>query len=86
MPLVRNLIRWVALLFGLMFVVWDVPEALHNFRMWRSALPYDPLAEKFWRTAMHMDLTEMAIVLGVAILVWFLLKPRRKKSQTGQSV
>lgn len=87
MPLVRNVIRWAVLLLGLTFVAWDVPEALHNFRMWRAALPYDPVAEKFWRTALHMDLSEMAIVLGAALLVWFLLKPRRrKKLQTGQSI
>jgi hypothetical protein len=86
MPLPRNVIRWVVLLLGLTLVAWDVPEALYNFRNWRANWTCDPVAEKFWRAALRMDLSEMAMVLGVAILVWFILKPRRKKLRSGESI
>ena len=74
----RNVLRWIFLALVLAFAAWTAPEMIHNFREWRSAAPGDPVAAEFWRSVFYMDLTEIAIVLGIGIIMWILLRPRRR--------
>jgi hypothetical protein len=78
---IRNIIRWVFLLLALAFAGYDLPQTWHNYSKWRLALPSDPVAAEFWRTAFYMDGREMAIVLGAGILFWILLRPRTTRRQ-----
>ncbi len=83
MPRLRNAIRRTVLLLAMVFAVWDAPELFHNFREWRAAAPSDPAAAQFWRSAFYMDVLEIGIVLGMGIVLWFLLKPRKRNGAPG---
>jgi hypothetical protein len=73
----RNIIRWVFLLLALAYVAWVAPELIGNFRHWRAAIPGDPLAAAFWRSAFRLDATNVLAVLVIGIVTWWGLRPRK---------
>ncbi|HEV3483407.1 MAG TPA: hypothetical protein VGR97_13895 [Candidatus Acidoferrales bacterium] len=77
--LIRNIVRWVLLLFALAFAAYDAPQTWHNYTRWRLALLSDSVAAGFWRTAFYSDVREMAIALGAGIVLWIALRPRVKR-------
>jgi len=76
----RNAVRWGLLLLALALAAYDAPQTWQNYSQWRRALPADPSAAEFWRTAFYMDVTEIGVVLGVAIALWLILWPRAKRA------
>ncbi len=78
-PFIRSVTRWIFLLLALAFVAYDLPQTWHNYTKWRLALPSDSVAAGFWRTAFYSDVREMAIVLGLGIVLWIALRPRSKR-------
>jgi hypothetical protein len=74
----RTIVRWIFLVLALVYVAWTAPELIHNFREWRAAIPGDSVAAEFWRSAFYMDLTDVAVIVAVAIAVWWGLKPRKR--------
>ncbi len=78
-PLFRSVIRWVLLLLALAFTAYDLPQTWHNYSKWRLTLPSDSVAAEFWRTAFYSDVREIAVILAIAIAVWFALRPRTKR-------
>jgi hypothetical protein len=75
----RNVIRWAFLLLAIADIAASAPTALQNWRGWRYAP--DPVAAQFWRSAFFLNLTELGIVIGVAVFVWFALKLRPPRAQ-----
>lgn len=73
----RSVLRWVFIVLALAYLAWTAPELIHNFREWRGALPGDPVAAGFWRSAFYLDVADIAVVLAVGIIVWFVLRPRK---------
>ena len=76
----RNILRWVFLVLALAYIAWTAPVLIHDFRAWRAAIPDDPVAAAFWRSAFEAGGTDIAIVLAMGILIWFALKPRKKRA------
>ncbi len=82
---IRSVIGWVLLLLALAFVGYDLPQTWHNYSKWRLALPSDSVAAGFWRTAFYSDVTEIVVILAIAIGVWFALRPRTKRDKAVES-
>jgi len=78
MQRLRNIVRWIFLALALLYVAWGAPELIHNFSEWRGAVPGDPVAAAFWRSAFYSDATSTLIVLAVALLIWRGLRPRKR--------
>jgi hypothetical protein len=74
----RNILRWIFLVLGLLYIAWSAPDIIHNFRQWRGALPGDPVAAGFWRSAFYAGATDILIVLVIGIVTWLVLKPRKR--------
>jgi hypothetical protein len=72
----RTIIRWAVLLLALLRVAFIAPEMWNNFWMWRAAVPGNPAAAEFWAPAFYLDAREVAIVLSVAIILWFVLRKK----------
>ena len=72
---IRSIIRWFLLLLALAFTAYDLPQTWHNYSKWRLTLPSDSVAAGFWQTAFYSDVREIAIALGVGIVLWIVLRP-----------
>lgn len=79
----RNIIRWIFLALALVYLAWVAPELVGNFRHWRAAIPGDPLAAAFWRSAFRLDATNVVAVLGIGIVTWWGLRPRKRAAAPG---
>lgn len=84
MPSFRNILRWIFLALAVAFIAWTAPEMIHNFREWRATAAGDPVAAQFWRAVFYMDLKESAIAAGVGIVMWIVLKPRKRAARRAQ--
>jgi hypothetical protein len=78
MQRLRHIVRWIFLALALAYLAWTAPEMIHNLREWRAAVPGDPVAAEFWRSAFYMDVVDAAIVLAVGIGVWMALKSGKR--------
>lgn len=76
---IRSIIRWFLFLLALAFTAYDLPQTWHNYSKWRLTLPSDSVAAGFWQTAFYSDVKEIAIALGVGIVLWIVLRPRVKR-------
>ncbi|MGH9688121.1 MAG: hypothetical protein ACRD5K_13635 [Candidatus Acidiferrales bacterium] len=74
----RNIIRWAFPALALLYVAWCAPQLFHNFSEWRGALPGNPVAAQFWRSAFYAGAADVVIVLAVGIGTWLGLKPRKR--------
>jgi len=74
----RNIVRWIFLALALVYLAWCAPELIRNFHHWRAAIPDDPMAAEFWRTAFRLDATNIAAVLVIGIATFWGLKPRKR--------
>lgn len=78
MPSFRNIIRWIFLALALAFIAWTAPDVFHDLRGWRAAVPGDPVAAAFWRSAFYAEAGNVTVVLATAVLIWLALKPRKR--------
>ncbi len=76
----RNAVRWGILLAGLAVVGWHVPKAVREWREWHEAIGFDPSAADAWRTFFIVDAAGIVIVAGLAVAVFYLLRPRTKRT------
>jgi hypothetical protein len=74
----RNIIRWIFLALALVYLAWCAPELIGNFRHWRAAVPGDPMAAEFWRTAFRLGATNVVAVLVIGVVTWWGLRPRKR--------
>jgi len=54
---------------------------VHDFRLWRSALPIDPSAAELYRVELMVDAVGVAVILCLGLGVFFLLRPPAKDRQ-----
>jgi hypothetical protein len=78
MQRLRNVIRWAFLLLALAYIAWCAPQTIDNFREWRAAVPGNPVAADFWRSAFYEGVTDIIVVLVVGLATWLGLKPRKR--------
>jgi hypothetical protein len=64
---------------GIVVAARRLPLIVGDYREWHHNLSFDPSLADFWRTSFWINTIGAALVLAVAIGVFFLLKPGMKK-------
>jgi hypothetical protein len=76
---VRSAIRWGLLLAAVATLGFRLPRLVHEFRAWRGAVRLgDPSVAESWRTFLVADSIGLLIVLAFGLVIFFVLRPRRK--------
>jgi hypothetical protein len=75
----RDAIRWGLLVAAVAVTGFRLPKTLHDFSQWRSALRIDPSAADLYRMELTVDIVGIAVILGVSIGVFYLLKPKQRQ-------
>jgi hypothetical protein len=55
---------------------YRLPGTFRSFQQWRGALPIDPSAAELFKTNFTVNAVGIVIILGVAITVFYFLRPR----------
>ena len=77
----RDAIRWGLLLSAVAVTGFRLPRTYGAFRDWHGVRISDPAAAELYRTNFTANAVGMAIILVVALGVFYLLRPRRPKQQ-----
>jgi heme/copper-type cytochrome/quinol oxidase subunit 2 len=72
----RDAVRWGLLLAAVAVSGYRLPGTFRSFQQWRGASPVDPSAAELYRTAFTVNVVGIAIILGVAMAVFYFLRPR----------
>jgi len=75
----RDAVRWGLLLAGVAVSGYRLPGTMRNFQQWRAAVGGDSSAADFYKTSFTVNAAGIAIILVVAIAVFYLLRPRANK-------
>jgi ABC-type cobalt transport system substrate-binding protein len=75
----RDAIRWGLLLSAVAVAGFRLPRTYGAFRGWREVRLSDPSAGELERLTFTSNAVAMAIILLLAIGVFYLLRPRRTK-------
>lgn len=75
----RDAVRWGLLLAGVAVSGYRLPGTFRNFQQWRAALGGDSSAADFYKTSFAVNAVGIAIILVVAIGVFYFLRPRIAK-------
>ena len=75
----RDAVRWGLLLAAVAVSGYRLPGTFRNFQAWRAALPIDPSAADLYKTNFGVNAVGIAIILAVAWVVFYLLRPRTAK-------
>ena len=75
----RSAIRWGLLLAAVATFGFRLPRLVHELRAWRGAIHSgDGSGAEGWRTYLVADSFSLLIVLGFGLVIFFVLRPRRK--------
>jgi hypothetical protein len=58
---------------------YRLSATVRNFHEWRAALSIDPSAADLYKTNFSVDAVGIVIILAVAAVVFYLLRPRAAK-------
>jgi hypothetical protein len=72
----RDAVRWGLLLAAVAVSGYRLPGTFRSFQQWRGALPIDPSAAELFKTNFTVNAVGIVIILGVAITVFYFLRPR----------
>lgn len=72
----RDAVRWGLLLAAVAVSGYRLPGTFRSFQQWRGALLIDPSAAELYKTNFTVNAVGMVIILGVAIAVFYFLRPR----------
>ena len=72
----RDAVRWGLLLAAVAVSGYRLPGTFRNLQQWRAALPVDPSAAELYKTTFVVNAVGIAIILAVAVGVFYLLRPR----------
>lgn len=75
----RDGIRWGLLLAAVAVAGFRLPSAYRSFQDWREVRLADPSAAEFYRLTFTANVVAIAIVLAVALGVFYFLRPRTQK-------
>ncbi len=75
----RDAVRWGLLLAAVAVSGYRLPTTIRNFQEWRAASPIDPSAADLYKTNFSVNAVGIAIILLVAVGVFYLLRPRAAK-------
>jgi hypothetical protein len=75
----RDAVRWGLLLSALAVTGFRLPRTYGAFRDWRGVRLGDPAAAELYRVSFTANVVGMAIILVVALGVFYLLRPRTPK-------
>lgn len=76
---VRDAIRWGLLLAAVAVSGFRLPGTYRAFRDWREVRFSDPSAAETYRLNLTANIVGIAIVLAVALGVFYVLRPRTPK-------
>jgi hypothetical protein len=77
----REAIRWGLLVAAVAVTGYRLPKVVHDFRLWRAAMPIDPSAAELYRVELTVDLVGVAVILCVGLAVFYLLRSPAKNRQ-----
>ena len=77
----RAAVRWGLLLAGLMTAALRAPELTRYFLQWRALAGSDAAAAGAYRTYFEVEAGITAFVLAMAVVLFFALRPRPKKTE-----
>ena len=72
----RDAVRWGLLLAAVAVSGYRLPGVFRSFQQWRGAMSIDPSAAELYKTNFAVNAIGIAIILGVAATVFYLLRPR----------
>ena len=75
----RDAIRWGLLLAAVAVAGFRLPRTYGAFRDWHEVRLADPSAAELYRLNFTANAVGMAIIVAVALGVFYLLRPRRAK-------
>ncbi|HKW35708.1 MAG TPA: hypothetical protein VJN92_22055 [Candidatus Acidoferrum sp.] len=76
---IRDAVRWGLLLSAVAVAGFRLPSTYGSFRDWHAARVSDPSAAELYRLGFTANAVGIAIVLAVAIGVFYFLRPRAPK-------
>ena len=76
---IRDAIRWGLLLSAVGVAGFRLPSTYGAFRDWQAARFSDPSAAEMHRLTLTANVVGMAIILAVALGVFYFLRPRTPK-------
>lgn len=84
--LIRNLVRWFAVLFAVGILLEQLPEITYAYRKWHE-LAQAPSAVEFYRKLFVGQAVYNLIVIGLGISIFVALKSRdnRPPSESGST-
>ena len=83
--LLRNLIRWLALVCGLAVLLWRAPHTLRKYRDWREAKVNDPSAAELYETDLWFEAAGGTVALGLGLLIFLGLRRKPIGGPSGNS-
>jgi ABC-type Fe3+ transport system permease subunit len=72
----RDAIRWGLLLAAVAVAGFRLPRAFRDLRAWHEIRLTDPSAADFYKTSFEVSVAGIAIILCVAVAVFYLLRRR----------
>jgi len=75
----RDAVRWGLLLAAVAVSGYRLPATIRNLLEWRAALPVDPAAADLYKTNFTVNAVGIAVILIVAVGVFYLLQARAPK-------
>jgi hypothetical protein len=72
----RDAVRWGLLLAAVAVSGYRLPGTFRSFQQWRGAMAIDPSAAELYRTSFTVNAVGIAIIVGVAIGAFYVLRPR----------
>jgi hypothetical protein len=76
---VRDAIRWGLLLSAVAVAGFRLPSTYRDFQNWREVRFSDPSAAELYRLNLTANVVGIAIVLALALGVFYFLRPRAPK-------
>jgi hypothetical protein len=77
----RDGVRWGLLLAAVAVSGYRLPATFRNLQGWRSALLADPSTAELCKKVFAVNAVGIVVILGVAVGMFYLLRPRTAKQQ-----
>jgi hypothetical protein len=84
----RNLIRWLAVVCGVLILMERAPEAIYSYQKWHQLANHDPSHADFYRKVFfgEMIVGAIAVSAGQAIFTGLRQKKEPRRGTSGGSI